>query len=194
MRRRGFADYFLYTDILLLVPFIMILALVGLVAILAPVVTFVEMWSGLWEPAAEPPKDVPTLLVVAVYAVSFVLVLLVEWVSGPARLSFDQFMEDLTTSAARLRRIAREEGPDERRKHPLYRRLCWLAGAIAVGTALFFATIPLGRLPLDFHVAMAWIGACNLVLIIAVMLNATYMQSHRLFPCVAAQQRRRFGN
>jgi len=191
MRRRGFADCFLLADLVFGVPIMMLIALIGMVTILGPVLTFVEMWSGVWDPAAAagPHKELPLLLVVAIYAVSFGLVMFVEWVSSPVRLSFDQFLEDLTTSAARLRRIARNEGPDERRKHPVYRRLCWLAGAVSVGTALFFAAVPLGRLPLDFHVAMAWVGACNLVLIMAVMLSAVCVQCSRLFPCAVAQRR-----
>ena len=155
-RRRGFADCFLFGDIF----FAAFLAWIGMVVIVAPIITFTVMWAGAWvepEVRPEPPRAALFAATCTMLVLGFVSLVFVEWFSGGARLSVEQLCTDLEFGRGR----------------PIRRRLYWLAGAMVFGS-LLFATLPFSTLPLDMHLAFAWAGACNLVLIAAVAIMAAW--------------------
>ena len=164
VRRRGFADCFLFADITL----VLLMSLAGMALIIIPIACFIGCWFGLYN-GPTPDADLTaktqltpeliTALVVALLAVltivaSFFLTLGVELAAHPARLSCEWLCRDLE---------------DKRWRSALRLRGLWLLGSLVVALPLFLQ-IPAANFPDHMSYGIALAGCWDFVLILGVTL------------------------
>ena len=104
-RRRGFADCYLFGDIF----FAAFLAWIGMVVIVAPIITFTVMWAGAWvepEVRPEPPRAALFAATCTMLVLGFVSLVFVEWFSGGARLSVEQLCKCRLSSCVEQAAVA----------------------------------------------------------------------------------------